>query len=78
MRIADIVVICVITIFPCWSAENLMKNVTDEVFGSEPGKNVDLGDLLPVAFGDFNYDKFTDVFVVNKKRDNTHTYLFKQ
>ena len=77
MRIADIVVICVITIFPCWSAENLMKNVTDEVFGSEPGKNVDLGDFLPVAFGDFNYDKFTDVFVVNKKRDTVKILLAK-
>ena len=54
-----------------------MKNVTDEVFGSEPGKNVDLGDLLPVAFGDFNYDKFTDVFVVNKKRDTVKILLAK-
>ena len=77
MRIADIVAICLITIFPCWSAENLMKNVTDEVFGSEPGKNVDLGDLLPVAFGDFNYDKFTDIFVVNKKRDTVKILLAK-
>ena len=37
----------------------MLRNVTESVFGSQ----TDL-DMIPVAFGDFNADKLTDVFVL--------------
>ena len=65
-------IISVFTVFTLWpylSRGNLLKNVTNEVFGGISGPQGDLGDLLPVAFGDFNYDKFTDVFTINNARN---------
>ncbi len=35
-----------------------LRNVTSEVFGNDL-------DVLPLAFGDFNSDKFTDIIVMN-------------
>ena len=55
----------------------LMTNVTNQVFGSLSGPQPDLGDLLPVAFGDFNFDKFTDVFTINKDRNSVRVLLAK-
>ena len=39
------------------SGSGILLNVTNSVFGSHLG-------VLPVAFGDFNGDKLTDMFVV--------------
>ena len=62
---------------PHWCNGMLMRNVTDEVFSGVSGAQSDLGDLLPVAFGDFNFDKFTDVFTVNRKRNSIRILLAK-
>ncbi|KAL1457072.1 hypothetical protein WDU94_001745, partial [Cyamophila willieti] len=43
--------------------EEPSNNMTDQVFG-------DVTDGLPAAFGDFNSDELTDMFVL---RDNGHT-----
>ncbi len=39
---------------------SLLQNVTESVFGTRLG-------LLPLAFGDFNADKLTDIFVLDVK-----------
>jgi len=73
-------ILTVFTIFILWpnlSGGNLLKNVTNEVFGGISGPQGDLGDLLPVAFGDFNYDKFTDVFTINNARNKIRILLAK-
>ena len=48
-----------------------MKNVTDQVFG--PDLN-----LLPVAFGDFNGDNITDLFVLDPDRSKVSVMLAKE
>ena len=60
-----------------WSEGMLLKNVTDAVFGGISGPQGDLGDLLPMAFGDFNYDKFTDIFTINHERNKIRILLAK-
>lgn len=48
-----------------------LKNITENVFGEEVN-------LLPVAFGDFNSDKLTDVFVVNQERNKISILLARE
>lgn len=48
-----------------------LKNITENVFGDEVN-------LLPVAFGDFNSDKLTDVFVVNPERNKISILLARE
>ena len=69
--------ILVLTLWTALSNGMLLKNVTNEVFGGITGPQGDLGDLLPVAFGDFNYDKFTDVFTINSARNKIRILLAK-
>ena len=45
-----------------------LKNITTKIFGETT-------DLLPVAFGDFNSDKMTDVIMVNKDRNKIFILL---
>lgn len=42
----------------CLTSGSELRNVTSEVFGHDL-------DVLPLAFGDFNSDKFTDIIVMN-------------
>lgn len=49
----------------------LVRNVTAEIFG-DVGNDTE---VLPMAFGDFNADKYTDVFVVNRQRTNVKVLL---
>ena len=44
----------------------LLRNVTESVFGEDPG-------YLPMAFGDFNSDKLTDLFVVKSENGQRST-----
>ena len=70
--------ILVLTLWTALSNGMLLKNVTNEVFGGITGPQGDLGDLLPVAFGDFNYDKFTDVFTINSARNKLVSSLINK
>ena len=72
-----ITIFTIFTLLSDFSKGNLLKNVTNEVFGGISGPQGDLGDLLPVAFGDFNYDKFTDVFTINRARNKIRILLAK-
>ena len=52
-----------------------LKNVTEAIFGSD---KTDL-EVLPMAFGDFNSDKLTDMFVVSANDKSKLTvYLAKE
>lgn len=48
-----------------------LRNVTGQVFGDQL-------DVLPVAFGDFNSDKLTDLFVVNPERNKISILLAEE
>ena len=45
-----------------------LKNITKNIFGDHVEK-------LPVAFGDFNSDKLTDLFVINQDRNKLSILL---
>ncbi len=47
---------------PSLSSASLLRNVSETVFGSHLG-------ILPLAFGDFNADKLTDIFVLASDRE---------
>ena len=49
-------------------SENEVRNITSQIFG---GKK----DILPVAFGDFNSDKLTDVIALNQDRNKISILL---
>ena len=48
-----------------------LKNITEQVFGQDVN-------LLPVAFGDFNSDKLTDLFVINEDRTKISILLAQE
>jgi len=50
-----------------------LKNITKNIFGS--GNHVE---MLPVAFGDFNSDKLTDIFVLNQDRNKLSILLARE
>ena len=50
-----------------------LKNITKNIFGS--GDHVE---MLPVAFGDFNSDKLTDIFVLNQDRNKLSILLARE
>ena len=48
-----------------------LKNITQNIFGDQVN-------ILPVAFGDFNSDKLTDVFVLNQDRTKLSILLARE
>uniref|UniRef100_A0A8D8VKY1 T-cell immunomodulatory protein n=1 Tax=Cacopsylla melanoneura TaxID=428564 RepID=A0A8D8VKY1_9HEMI len=64
-RVLCFILLLVSITIPCTNGlgEEPSNNMTDQVFG-------DVTDGLPAAFGDFNSDELTDMFVL---RDNGHT-----
>ena len=56
-----------LVIFPNLSYSH-MKNVTYDVFGSKL-------DRLPVAFGDFNGDRITDLFTIDPEKSKVSVLL---
>ena len=59
-------ILCVVGVIPLCQATS--KNVTKEIFGDELN-------FLPVAFGDFNSDKLTDLFVIAVDRKTIYVLL---
>ena len=54
-------------------SEQQLKNITKNIFGSD-----DHVEMLPVAFGDFNSDKLTDVIVLNQDRSEISILLARE
>ena len=48
-----------------------LKNITKNIFGSQV-------EMLPMAFGDFNSDKLTDLFVIDNERNKLSILLAQE
>ena len=58
-------------LWPLLAQSSELKNITEKVFGNNLGK-------LPLAFGDFNSDKLTDIFVIIEERNKISILLAQE